>query len=143
MCPNCTRSLLFAVNQLMKFAFHRHDFFRWPLILVCWVIFVCAANNIGLLSSCSLPLGESVSNSAQQVQAEQQDKNGLTDKCDLSEHLVHFEQHQVGDHALIMQIFTVLLVIGLLLSFSYTSLFTEPILHKGRRLHLKLCVFRE
>lgn len=98
---------------------------------------------MGLLSSCSLPLGESVSNSAQQVQAEQQDKNGLTDKCDLSEHLVHFEQHQVGDHALIMQIFTVLLVIGLLLSFSYTSLFTEPILHKGRRLHLKLCVFRE
>lgn len=134
---------ILVANQFMQLALYRHKFLRWPLIFVWWVIFVCAANNMGLLSSCSLPLGESVSNSAQQVQAEQQDKNGLTDKCDLSEHLVHFEQHQVGDHALIMQIFTVLLVIGLLLSFSYTSLFTEPILHKGRRLHLKLCVFRE
>ncbi|MUK76700.1 copper resistance protein [Aliivibrio fischeri] len=127
----------------MKSAFYRHDFFRWPLILVCWVIFVCAANNIGLLSSCSLPLDSSVSDTVQQASGTQQDKNGLGDKCELSEHLIHFEQHQVGDHALIVQIFTVLLVIGLCLLFSYTSSFTEPILHKGRRVHLKLCVFRE
>lgn len=95
------------------------------------------------MSSCSLPLDSSVSDTVQQVSETQQDKNGLGDKCELSEHLIHFEQHQVGDHALIVQIFTVLLVIGLCLSFSYTSSFTEPILHKGRRAHLKLCVFRE
>lgn len=143
MCPNCTRSLLFVVNRLMKSAFHRHKSFRWPLILVCWVIFVCAANNIGFLNSCSLPLTDSASASVQQGSKVEQDTNGLSDKCELSDHLVHFEPHQVGEHVLIVQIFTVLLVIGLLLSFSYTSLFTEPILHKGRRLHLKLCVFRE
>ncbi|PQJ83072.1 copper resistance protein [Aliivibrio sifiae] len=127
----------------MQLALYRHKFLRWPLILVCWVIFVCAANNIGLLSSCSLPLNDPASNSVQQKLDAEQGKNGLTDKCELSDHLVHFEQHQVGEHVLIVQIFTVLLIIGLLLSFSYTSLFTEPILHKGRRLHLKFCVFRE
>lgn len=95
----------------MKSAFYKHDFFRWPLILVCWVIFVCAANNIGLLSSCSLPLGSSVSDTVQQASETQQDKNGLGGKCELSEHLVHFEQHQVGEHVLIVQIFTVLLII--------------------------------
>ncbi|MGF1833729.1 copper resistance protein [Photobacterium sanguinicancri] len=117
---------------------------KLTLLLVWWVICVCLANNIGLLGTCSVKYN-AVSHSAQQSQQSQQSQQDADDqdKCELSEHLINFEQHQVAEYALIMQFVILVLILWLLSIPNYHPPFTEPILHKGRRLHLTLCVFRE
>ncbi|EAQ53387.1 hypothetical protein CWO07_13625 [Vibrio splendidus] len=64
-------------------------------------------------------------------------------KCELSEHLINFDHHQVNDQAIFTYFILVVVVLWLLSTVPYFPPFTEPILHKGRRIHLKVCVFKE
>lgn len=117
----------------------QNELTKLTLLLVWWVICVCLANNIGLLSACSAKYN----NTHQAVEQLNQSADDHYAKCDLSEHLINFEQLQIAQYALVMLFFAFALCLGLLASFHSLPLFTEPILHKGRRLHLTLCVFRE
>ncbi|MDA0147114.1 copper resistance protein [Vibrio sp. LaRot3] len=93
---------------------------------------------MGLFSSC--PAKQSADYTVVDVSASTDD---LSQECQLSEHLINFDQHQIMDFALIMQIIALAIILWLLTSTGSLSSATEPILHKGRRIHLKLCVFRE
>ncbi|OAN13241.1 hypothetical protein A3K86_16425 [Photobacterium jeanii] len=132
------------------------QFTNLTLLLVWWVIGVCLANNMGLLSGCTQSLSHtesvqkvtsvgyvSVNHHAIDTAAAQHDSKGLSTKCDLSEHLITFEQLQVAQYALLTLLVALILVIGLRSAFHSLPIFTEPILQQGRRLHLTLCVFRE
>ncbi|MGD8172732.1 copper resistance protein [Vibrio sp. TRT 21S02] len=123
----------------------RHRFTKWSLALVWWVICVCLANNIGLLNACPVKYQDDNQVIQQVLQNDDQVTNNtdIADKCSLSEHLINFDQHQVADHALIMQILALVLILWLLSTSEYRPSPTTPTLYKGRRLHLQLCVFRE
>lgn len=112
---------------------------KWSLLIVWWVIAVCLAKNIGLLDSYAVKY----SSEQQSVQLVKKPSEGFGEKCHLSEHLVSFDHCQVHDHAIMVQVFTLGLILWLLCAPVSSLNFTEPISRKRRRIHLRLCVFRE
>lgn len=112
---------------------------KWSLLIVWWVIAICLAKNIGLLDSYAVKYS-SEQHSMQLVKTPAQ---GFGEKCHLSEHLVNFEHCQVQHYAILTQVFTLGLILWLLSTPVRQLNFTEPIFRKRRRLHLKLCIFRE
>ena len=121
---------------------HRHKLTHWTLLLVWWVIGVCLVNNIGFIQSCAAEYSKS-GVITQTVQHSDDGSSETKSKCDLSEHLINFDQHHIADHAIVVYTIALALILWLLSTTPYFPPFTEPILHKGRRVHLKICVFRE
>ncbi len=134
---------------------NQHKLTRSALLLVGWVICVCLASNMSLIQVCKVAYANSdsaISAVAQVSKADggdainkatQPKSDSSNDKCELSEHLINFDHHQVNDQAIFMYFVLLTIVLWLLSTVPYFPPFTEPILHKGRRIHLKICVFRE
>ncbi len=135
-----------------------HKLTRNALLLVGWVICFCLASNMSFIQGCKVNYGNSDSAISTVLQAnnigdgsgfidgasQSQSKDGQSvHKCDLSEHLINFDHHQVNDQAIFTYFILVVVVLWLLSTVPYFPPFTEPILHKGRRIHLKVCVFKE
>lgn len=134
---------------------NQHKLARSALLLVSWVICVCLASNMFLIQVCkvvyannesTIPAVAQVSNADGDDainKVTQPNDDSFNDKCELSEHLINFDHHQVNDQAIFMYFVLLTIVLWLLSTVPYFPPFTEPILHKGRRIHLKICVFRE
>lgn len=125
----------------MKFV-DREKSARLSLALVCWVVLLCLGQNVGAVSACELKY-QAIQNVAQDsVQRVNSDQDGVSKKCDLSEHLIQVQQHHLDDVVVTGFIFAFVLIAWLLTYYVSFQRFTEPIPYKGR-LHLTFCVFRE
>jgi len=133
-----------------------HQLTRSALLLVGWVICFCLASNMSFIQGCKVNYDNSDSAISTAVQANKISDGGVfidgasqpqdgqsVQKCELSEHLINFDHHQVNDQAIFTYFILVVVVLWLLSTVPYFPPFTEPILHKGRRIHLKVCVFKE
>ena len=121
---------------------HRQNLTKWTLLLVWWVVGVCLANNIGFIQSCLLEYSEDGAVAQTLMQATDSGEETAS-KCELSEHLINLDQHHIADQAVLVYTIALALILWLLSTTPYFPPFTEPILHKGRRVHLNICVFRE
>ncbi|ELU8564434.1 hypothetical protein SD467_004466 [Vibrio parahaemolyticus] len=114
------------------------------LAVICWVVIVCLLQNSGFALSCSLEYetaSPAVSFTDEGSNLKSIDAKE-TSKCELSEKLIQFSQHQ-------LDAFIVVLFVGLLASAIWTCCayiraqhWTEPIGRKYR-VHLTFCVFQE
>ncbi len=133
-----------------------HQLTRSALLLVGWVICFCLASNMSFIQGCKVNYENSDSAISNALQVNKIDDGGgfikgasqsqddqSVHKCELSEHLINFDHHQVNDQAIFTYFILVVVVLWLLSTVPYFPPFTEPILHKGRRIHLKICVFKE
>lgn len=131
------RRSVFCLVDEMTPTRNRHKLAKWSFTLVWWVIFVCLAQNAGVFNLCSLnySLEEQIISSGNQ-------KENVSEQCDLSEKLINAHFHQLDDAPLLMFIFALFIFAWFMPLPTHFAPFTEPIVHK-RRIHLTLCVFRE
>ncbi|EGQ8449160.1 hypothetical protein GTP59_20395 [Vibrio alginolyticus] len=121
-----------------------HKRAKWLLAIIGWVVVVCLMQNSGFASSCSMKYeteSPAVSLADERPSVKSIDTKE-TSKCELSEKLVQFSQHQ-------LDVFIVVLFVGLFASAIWlcsayigAQHWTEPIGRKYR-VHLTFCVFRE
>ncbi|TON95800.1 hypothetical protein CGH47_07355 [Vibrio parahaemolyticus] len=100
--------------------------------MIGWVIVVCLMQNSGLVSALS-------SDDAHVVKA---DKVKEPSKCELSEKLIQFTQHQLEAFIVVLFIGIVLAAVWRCSAFVNARQWTELIYDK-HRIHLTFCVFRE
>ncbi|EMI4393224.1 hypothetical protein V6473_003086 [Vibrio parahaemolyticus] len=117
---------------------------KWLLAMIGWVIVVCLMQNSGLVSACSMSDDQTLvsalsSNDAHAVKA---DKVKEPSKCELSEKLIQFTQHQLEAFIVVLFIGIVLAAVWRCSAFVNARQWTEPIYDK-HRIHLTFCVFRE
>lgn len=116
---------------------NRHQNAKWSLWLVMLVIFVCAGQNTGIVSSCPLNsqiIIESPGDLSTSFPV-------VEKKCELTDHLLQLHQQSL-DYALV-SFSTLFLLIALFVGSPFrVPVLTEPI-PPTRRRHLTLCVFRE
>ncbi|EKA3120667.1 hypothetical protein REH77_04220 [Vibrio alginolyticus] len=121
-----------------------HKRAKWLLAIIGWVVVVCLMQNSGFASSCSMKYeteAPAVSLTDERSSVKSIDTKE-TSKCELSEKLIQFSQHQ-------LDVFIVVLFVGLFASAIWlcsayigAQHWTEPIGRKYR-VHLTFCVFRE
>ncbi|HHF2856007.1 hypothetical protein WMQ43_13510 [Vibrio diabolicus] len=121
-----------------------HKRVKWLLAIIGWVVVVCLMQNSGFASSCSMKyetISPAVSltdegSSVKSIDAKE------TSKCELSEKLIQFSQHQLD--AFIVVLFVGLLASAIWMCCAYIRAqhWTEPIGRKYR-VHLTFCVFQE
>lgn len=100
--------------------------------------------NSGLVSACSMSDDQTLvsalsSDDAHVVKA---DKVKEPSKCELSEKLIQFTQHQLEAFIVVLFIGIVLAAVWRCSAFVNARQWTEPIYDK-HRIHLTFCVFRE
>ncbi|MFA0521657.1 hypothetical protein AB4501_32375, partial [Vibrio sp. 10N.222.55.E8] len=105
-----------------------HQLTLRALLLVGWVICFCLASNMSFIQSCKVndENSDSTISSALQVnkvddgsgfidEASQSKDDQSIHKCELSEHLINFDHHQINDQA-IFTYFILIVVVSWLLS---------------------------
>ncbi|PSW21885.1 hypothetical protein C9I98_01050 [Photobacterium sanctipauli] len=129
---------------------NRYQNAKYSLMLVMLVIFVCSGQNMGWVTSCSVP-----SNGTQATdsyfnaptlsslfqQTESSETGATSEQCSLTDHLLQQHQHSI-EHAIVTLLFIVLTFAMFAGVSRIVPVLTEPIPPTQRR-HLTFCVFRE
>lgn len=101
---------------------------KWLLAMIGWVIVVCLMQNSGLVSACSMSDDQTLvsalsSDDAHVVKA---DKVKEPSKCELSEKLIQFAQHQLEAFIVVLFIGIVLAAVWRCSAFVNARQWTEP-----------------
>ena len=113
---------------------------KHALFLVGWILCVCLAQNSGVSGFCN-NLGNTRA-IVENAQVSDDNEVSITAQCELSQQLLSFNYLSFDDLALPFFILALAIILWLTSAPHYFPPHTEPI-RLRRRLHLRLCVFRE